>query len=147
MDRPIVNRLVENKSMRNHKSFALMNKINEALGDPTCVKDAFATNSGVALVSGDNTKVHNIFQAKNQMKVVFSATEVERQEPWIIFLVQLVPKRLYSIHGNGIQVDENTLAEEIERIIGYRPIRAHWIAKSRDRIIHDGTVVLPFRTF
>lgn len=111
-----------------------------------CVKDAYATSSGVALVAENDTKVHKILQAKDQLKVVFSATEIERQESWITFLVQPVPKRLNSTFGNGFQIDENALAEETERITGCRPVRAHWTAKSKDQNIHEGTVVLSFRT-
>ncbi|POS87429.1 hypothetical protein EPUL_001523 [Erysiphe pulchra] len=89
--------------------------LNEALGDPTCVKVAYATSSGVAIVAGNDTKAHKILQAKDQLNVVFSATEIERQESWITFLVQPVPKRLHSIFGNGLQIDENALAEGTER--------------------------------
>ncbi|POS82097.1 hypothetical protein EPUL_005289, partial [Erysiphe pulchra] len=136
----------EGHPMRSHKPFTLMKKINEVLGDPTCVKDAYATSSGVALVAGNDTKVHKILQAKDQLKVVFSATEIERQESWINFLAQPVPKRLHSIFGNGFQIDENALAEETERITGCRPVRAHWTAKSKDQTKHEGTIVLYFRS-
>ncbi|POS83632.1 hypothetical protein EPUL_002394 [Erysiphe pulchra] len=94
--------------MRSHIPFTLMKKVNEVLADPTCVKDAYATSSGVALVAGNVTKVHKILQAKDQLK-------------WITFLVQPVPKRLHSIFGNGFQIDGSVLAEETERITGFRP--------------------------
>lgn len=138
-------RLEESSPMRSHKPFAFMKKVIKALGDPECVKDAYATNSGVALVAWDDTKVHKILQAKDHLKVIFSATEVERQESWIIFLVQPVPKRLHSIHGNGLQVDENALAEETERITGYRPVRAHWTAKLRDPKKMKELLYYPFK--
>lgn len=110
------------------------------------VKDTYATSSGVAPVAENEAIVHKILQAKNQLKVVFSATEIERQESWITFLVQTVSKRFHSVFGNGFQIDENALAEETERITGCRPVRAHWTTKSKDQINHEGTVVLSFRS-
>lgn len=55
----------ESCSMRSHKPFALIIKANEALGDSTCDYDTYATNSDVALVACDDTKVHNILEAKD----------------------------------------------------------------------------------
>lgn len=42
-----------------------MKKINEALGDPTSIRDEYVTKLGVALVDGDDTKAVNILQAKD----------------------------------------------------------------------------------
>ncbi|KHJ32969.1 hypothetical protein EV44_g3591 [Erysiphe necator] len=139
-------RLDKNNPMREYRPFTIMKKVNETLGDSLCVKDAYATGSGVALVAADDSKVHKILQAKDQLKVVFSATEVERQESWVTFLVQPVPKNVQSILGNDLQVDENALVEETERITGCRPTRAHWTAKSKDPTKPEGTVVLSFQT-
>lgn len=139
-------RLDTNNPMRAHKPFSLMKKVNEVVGDPLCVKDAYATNTGVALVAGDDTKVYKILSAKDQLKVAFSATEIERQESWTTFLVQPVPKTVHSVLGNGIQIDDSALIEETERITGCRPVRAHWSAKSRDPSYHVGTVVLSFQS-
>ncbi|KHJ32920.1 hypothetical protein EV44_g5314 [Erysiphe necator] len=102
--------------MREHKPFALMKKVNETLGDSLCVRDAYASGSSVTFVTGNESKVHKILQAKDQLKVALSATEFERQESWIKFLVQPVPKNVQSIPGIGLQVEKNALMEKTERI-------------------------------
>lgn len=71
----------KNNPMREHESFALMKKFKETLGDSLCVRDAYATGSGVALVAGDQLKVRKILQAKDQLKLALSATEVKDKNP------------------------------------------------------------------
>ena len=101
--------------------------------------------SGIAIVPTSDKQGEELMSKAETITAVLGG-KIEKAEEWYTYIVDHVPRNLYSLDGSKWHITEEYAKDEVKSVTGLLPTKVSWSRKSINNPAPTGTIVVSFST-